>query len=629
VLDLTGANLINYLLRMIRDVVERNPRWKNTLGEVTFTANTALRWKDAWVSVTSVTTNGNRLSPDYFMCTQLGRCILAKVADRDGQFIEWTREVDPTQQNPPSGVYYMNVDFFDDRTRDLGLTVHKFHWAEGKLKNATGTVVNFRPGIDVTTVNFSDSATSTPVVAQVFNQTTGGFAYLVTPCQQLACTYGSGVGFPAWNAGINYVPGDQVTFGAFAYTAVAFNSGVAPDSDPTIWTPYNVSVPLAGQSLTPLTDFWYQREQSAVVVQSTVSGSQLANIPSPYISVTFTDQDGYTLRPGLDYVFQGPQWIMLSQYTPVGSTITAHMVVKVNPVNAIGSMPENFLQVNLQPGETLAPGQVIIHTPAGNFTSATAQADGSLLIPELLQPGDWLRWEVRIDAGQIKAKARKWEITNLPQVDPNTIKYGRYNEQGELVQTITGNQIPSIDPQQIAGFVQISAGEPFLVNGYQQPILPSLRLAVGDNVVVGDQAVVIVSPTVTETYEVYGSKENLSFTIEVKANDLQTSSDLAEMIKDHFLILQRENTEADGLTIFETPRSFTGQARDASATAPSYINTITVSAAADWKLYIPLVTRLTNLEITEMVPQTDFLGKLQVFPRMRAFGTEIFVPNYK
>lgn len=633
-IDLTGANLVNYLLRMIRDIVERNPRWKNSLGEVTFPANTIIKWGDVWVSVTSVSTGGTRLSPSYFMCTQIGRAILAKVGDKDGQFIEWTREVDKTQQNPTPGVYYMNVDFFDDKTRDLGVTVHKYRWVEGGLKQAVGTVVHFRPGIDVTTVAFSDSATSTPVQATVFNQSTGGFAYLLTPTQQLACTYMSGLNFPAWNATLAYVPGEQVTHNGAAYTAVAYNTGTAPGTDIAVWTPYTASVPLAGQSLTPVTDFWYERSQSAVIIQNTVSGTQLANIPSPYFSVTLTDQTGYTLRPGIDYTFQGPQWVVLSQYTPPGSTITANMVVKVNPVNAIGSMPENFLQVNLGPNETVAPNQCFIHTSAGNFTNPTPQADGSLLIPQLLQPGDWMRWEVRIDSGQVKTKAKKWEVTNLPQVDPNTITYGRVDENGQVTQTLTAKQVSSMDSSQLKSVVQTSAGIPLLVNGQQQPVLPGLRLAIGDNVVVGDQAAIIVSPKLTETYEVFGSKENLSFTLEVKANDLQTASDLSEMIKRDILIMRRINTEADGLTIFEATRSFQGQARDTSATAPSYVWNVTVSASADWKVYVPLVTRVTNFEITEKVPQTDFPGKLQMSPRMTALGQtrftdEIFIPSYR
>jgi hypothetical protein len=629
-IDLTGANLINYLLRMIRDIVERNPRWKNSLGEVTYPANTIIRWGDVWVSVTSVTTSGNRLSPAYFMCTQIGRAILAKVGDKDGQFIEWTREVDPKQQSPTAGVYYINVDFFDDKTRDLGVTVHKYRWVEGGIKQATGTVVYFRPGIDVTTLAFSDAATSTPVIATVFNQTTGGFANLVTPCSNLQAAYQNGLNSPAWNATLSYVPGDIVTYGVQAYISVSYNTDVIPGTDFTQWTPYNVSVPLAGQSLAPLADYWFQRPQSAVIIQTTVSGTQLANIPSPYISVTLTDQDGYVLRNGIDYTFQGPQWVVLSQYTPAGSTITANMVVKVNPTSVIANTPENYLQVSLQGNESIAAGQVVIRTPAGTFAGGIAQPDGSVLLPQLLQPGDWLRWEMRIDSGEVKAKAKKWEITNLPQVDPNTIAYGRVDPaSGQVTEPLTASFVQDADPSRLTNVVQTSAGTPILVNGLQQPVLPGLRLAIGDNVVPGDQAAIIVSPSLCETYEVFGSKENLSFTLEIKANDLQTSSDLAEMIKRELLVMRREDTEADGITIFEVTRSFTGTQRDTSATAPTYTNTVTVSAAADWKVYIPLVTRFAHFEITETVPQTDFLGKLQMAPRMKAFGNEIFIPSYR
>jgi len=67
--------------------------------------------------------------------------------------------------------------------------------------------------------------------------------------------------------------------------------------------------------------------------------------------------------------------------------------------------------------------------------------------------------------------------------------------------------------------------------GQRKLILPGLRLAIGDNVVVGDQCAIIVSPTLTETYEVFGSKENLSFTLEVKQMTCKQLSDLSEMLK--------------------------------------------------------------------------------------------------
>jgi len=190
----------------------------------------------------------------------------------------------------------------------------------------------------------------------------------------------------------------------------------------------------------------------------------------------------------------------------------------------------------------------------------------------LLKPGEWVRWEVRIDAGQTQAVAKKYNLNSN--------------------------------------------------------IIPGLNLAMGDSVLVGDQIAIIVSPTVTETYEVFGSKESLNFTIEVRANDLQTSSDISELLKQQLLVMRRENMEADGVTIYDMPRSYRGEQRDPSGTAPSYTYTITVTAAADWKVYRPLVTRLTHLEVTETAYVNDFQGKIQLAPQMRAFGTTSFISSY-
>jgi hypothetical protein len=119
-------------------------------------------------------------------------------------------------------------------------------------------------------------------------------------------------------------------------------------------------------------------------------------------------------------------------------------------------------------------------------------------------------------------------------------------------------------------------------------LVPGLWLAIGDLVTKDDQVAIIVSPTWTETYEVFGSKENLSFTLEVKSNDLTTSSEISELIKHRLLVQARTNMEADGITIFEVGRDQQGEQRDLSGTAPSYSYMLNVSAAADWKTFIPL-----------------------------------------
>jgi hypothetical protein len=261
----------------------------------------------------------------------------------------------------------------------------------------------------------------------------------------------------------------------------------------------------------------------------------------------------------------------------------------------------------------LASGQVSIQTTAGSFPNQTANSDGTITLPQLLQPGESCHWEVRISAPQVRARAKKWELNSFVIVDPNTIDY---------------RQPPSVKGQPKPEPVQFSAGRPLLANGEEQYFLPGLQVAIGDQVTVGDQVAIIVSPTITETYEVFGSKENISFTLEIKANDLQTASDLAELLKQQLLVLGRENTEADGLTIFEATRDFQGVQRDPSGTVPAYVYTVSVSAMADWKMFVPLVTRMVRYEITETSANPDFQGKLQMAKRVTALGATAFIPDY-
>jgi hypothetical protein len=625
VIDLTGANLVAYLLRVIRDIVERNPRFKNTLGTVTFPANTIIAWKDVWVSIRNVTTSGTRLSPDYFMCTQQGRVILAKVQDKPGQFIEWTRETDKTRQTPEAGVYYINIDYFNEQTNDIGMTCQQFKWKEGKITNAVGSQVFFRPGIDVNLISMSDSSTGLPVQFVGFNQTTGAFANLLTPVNNLAIVYTQGLNAPAWNNTTTYAVGSVVTFSGGAWIANAASTNAQPGVS-LAWTTYSQANPLAGQSLVPFTDFWYQREQTTQLTALTLGGSEMLNVPAN-ISFTITDQDGYLLRPNTDYAIYGDGFIQLATFTPSGSALYCNAIVKLNPLTTPGTNPENILQIDLQPNESLAPGQVFIHTTNGNFPSQSVNAQGQIVLPQLLQPGDWAYWEVRIETPQVKTSGKKWELNSLIVVDPNSITYTKANKEG-VPQPVTAQYVATADPTELQGVVQTSAGSPLLSNGQQRYFLPGMVVAIGDQVIVGDQAAIIVNPNVSETYEVFGSKDNITFTLEVKSNDLQTSSDLSETLKEQLLVFGRENAEADGLTIFEVARDFQGIARDPSATAPSYIYTVSVTASADWKCFVPLITRMVRFEITETIANPDFQGKLQMAKRMQALGQTSFLPAY-
>lgn len=592
-IDLTGANLVAYLQRLIRPIVEQNPRFRNALGDVTIPAmsnpTTALRWKDLQVIVKTVTTSGTRLSFDYFMFTQRGRAILCKVADKDGLFVEWTKEIDPTQKTPQAGVYYMNVDFVSEETRDVGLTVQKYIWVEGKGQGeAMGSVVTFRPNIidpstdqpvSLNTLIATDPSTGLAVAFNAMNSSFGGTITLINPCTKLWLTFSNGT------------------------------------------------------ALIPNTDYWFERPVSEVICTSTVGGQEILGISGQYVTVTFTDQNGYQLRPDIDYRFYGsPQYIQLSAQSPPGSTITANMIAKLNPYTTSPVNSENIIDIGMLPDQSLAANQVFIHMTQGNFTNPIVNSDGTITLPVLLQPGDTYRYDIRINAGTYKAIAKKWEINSLVIVDPTTIEYAKPdpNQEGRW-EPISASFVMNAagDPSQLAGIVQTSAGKPLLdQDGNRSYIFPGLWLAFGDIAVVNDQAAVIISPSLTETYQVYGSKENLTFTLEIKSNDLQTSSDLAEAIKQHLLITSRKNTEADGLTIFEATRDFVGEARDPSGTASNYIVNLTVTASADWKLFKPLVTRLVSFEIVNKPVTDNFAGNLQAAPRMAAFGTTMFVRSY-
>ena len=554
-LDLTGGNLVAYVRRVVEDAVNRSPRFRRTLGEVTSQFNNQIQWKDVQVTIRDVNSSGNRLSPDYFVCKEYGRAILAKIQSKEGQFVEWVQEVDASRNTPVSGVYYLNVDEVNEQTRDVDLTIETYRWVEGKVSNAQGSVVYLAPGIDGTTLfGYVEGRGSPPTL-------------LITAVND--GTYPTTVGSSP------PVPIDLL---------LSPNVGYLLTDTPAGLTLFAGSPPF---QLIPLLDYWYQQAQDLVVCQSTVGGEEIVGIPNgpveipeasppeavrPLISFTLTDQTGYELRPGIDYTwYASNDWLELSQWTPAGNTLTAHMVVKVDPMSAIGTNPENYLNTTTMTTESLAAGQVIVQSSSGDYSALTVDDNGVAVLPTLLMPGGWCRWEVRVNAGRTGRRAKKYNLN--------------------------------------------------------QNVIPGLRIAIGDNVIKDDQVAIVVSPTVCETYEVYGSKENVSFVLECRANDLQTASDLSELLRRELLIFRRQNMEADGITLFEAPHSYTGAQRDQSGTAPQFVYRATFSAMADWKVFVPLVTRLVDLEIINSAYQTNY-PPITLSPRVRTFGMTGFLQSY-
>lgn len=520
-LDLTGSNLAAYILRICRNVVSSNPRFRQTLGDVSAFTSNRVSFGDAQIIVKNVTAQGTRLSPDYFMFTQRGRGLVAKVRDYPGTFVEWAIPFNESLIDP--GVYYIAVNppttvsgvvtpNPNEQNATVSLNVKKFKWREGGLINAEGSWVYFAPGIDTSTVFISDADSSNTITTAVYP----GRILLQSVVQNILCNIGEG-----------------------------------------------------GLALVPYRDFWYQRS-SSVEIGTSNGGQQVFFIPGIWNQVQVTDSNDYVLRPGLDYTFTGPGAIRTAAWQPAGVQLYATGIQKINPSTVSAMNSENILNITLEIGESLVQNQVFVNTSSQSNLTLSVQSGGAVWLPYPLNPGEWMKYEVRIDTG------------------PET--------------TVIAKK-----------------------RGMNPNLVPGYWVAIGDSVVAGDQVAVIISPQVCETYDVYGSKDNVSFTLDCKANDYSTASEIAETIKKALLITQRTPMERDGITIFEAARDIQGEARDESGTATRYISTLNVSAMCDWKVYLPLVTRVVAIDLQETPYYTGYSSQLYIGPRYTELGMTQFI----
>jgi hypothetical protein len=575
-LDLTGANLAAYLIRVVKDAVIRNPRFRQTLGDVAVASNNQVLFGDVQVIVKSISSSGNRLSPDNFMLTQHGRALIAKVKDKEGCFVEWCVETDREGSTLDPGIYYLSVTSVDEGTRAVGLDIHKYQWREGNITNAQGSQVVLRAGLDGTLVVPYDIISITNV-ALTSNLATITAVNVFQPGDVVTIT---GLTTSALNGTWTVTAASNTTF-TFALThaniSSTADSGLATKaliynsnySFLYLFTPaQNLTLVYNSGNLIPLVDYWFIRTQSQVLIASTAGGYEDADIPVGYNNFSITDQNDYVLRPNLDYYQPSANVVRFGEWTPAGSTLTITGDVIVDPSSNSSISPENILNITLGVGQTIVPDQVFISSSYGDFTNVVPLPNGSVTIPRLLGVGEYLHWEARIDCGTTSVVGKKLELN---------------------------------------------------------PLVTGLWVAIGDQVVVGDQVAIIISPFRTETYEVYGSKDNVNISLDIKANDLTTASEISELIKQQLLIFKRENMEADGITIFEVSRDYTGEARDASGTAPRFVYNLNIQAMCDWKVFMPLVTRLVSFQITDsaVVP-----GYLETTPRAQAFGAFRFIPSY-
>jgi hypothetical protein len=318
------------------------------------------------------------------------------------------------------------------------------------------------------------------------------------------------------------------------------------------------------------TDWWIEPYERHLVYSDTPGGQvNDIQIPPDYVSFDLFDQNGTKFRPGQDWTWVTETTVRLAPWTAKGLDVWAEGTWRRTSAGDAWVNPENFLQLSMANDEKVVPGQAIYTLVRGEFVDDIGLNTGGIgVFKHLLDVGDRARWEVRVEAPQVYVTFKKMAI------NPN--------------------------------------------------FLPGLTVAVGDQVEVGDQAAIIVFPNRCEVYEVYGAKDNVSFDLTVKSNDLLTSTELAGLVKNFMLIEGRDRLESAGLSIQTVSTAYTGGARDASGTTSTHSVTLSVTALADWEYHKPLVNRVDDID----VDFTTYPGSPEA-SGLVVYGISRFTPSYQ
>ena len=78
-IDLTGGHLAQCLIAELFPVISRHPRFRDNDGSALTSFNNLVAYKDLSLTVGNLRASGQRLSPDQFVCTLMGRSCVAKL----------------------------------------------------------------------------------------------------------------------------------------------------------------------------------------------------------------------------------------------------------------------------------------------------------------------------------------------------------------------------------------------------------------------------------------------------------------------------------------------------------------------------------------------------------------------
>lgn len=511
-IDLTGANLCSFILQEIRPVVEKHPRFRNNRGEVVLAFSNLLAYGDVRITINNVSSSGNQLSADNYACTLIGRSALAQLEGKDGSFIEWAQDIDPTGKSYVPGLYYFHVSSVNHQDQTIELVIQRMRWLEERrTQQSYGSIIRLASSIDREDVEPVDSSISL---------------------------------FP-------YMHG----FYLRTYTDSLLLRQIS-----------------TGHQLIPMADYWFEQTYKSNLVASTQGAYEEIPIPDGVESFKLFDGD-YELRQGVDYNVNAGN-IVMGAGTPRGLSIDILATYKLDPSSASPVHPENQLLGTLSADEQLVASQVYYELRRGSFgpSDVIQQTGGSLWAKNLQEPGDNLTWEARAQ-GPLQTKIAKRMSTNTD-------------------------------------------------------LIPGVLLAFGDKVFEGDQAVLFVFPDECETYQVYAGKEETSFDIEVKANDLMTASEIAADIRTYMTVTGRERIESAGFGVGTIGKTYRGETKDVSGTSASHVFTLSVRGLADWEYRKPLITRIATIDVSGVDMANALPGKPFMPSSIKAFGIEAFMPRY-
>ena len=356
-IDLTGGHLAQFLLAELLPVISRHPRFRDNDGSALTSFSNLIAYKDLSLTIGNLRASGQRLSPDHFMCTALGRACVAKLEGHTGSFIEWIQETDPDQTLAPAGIYYFAVDAVDEATREVRLVQEAYRWQEGRTSSAVGSKL-----------------------------------YLSSKIPQ-------GVAAPSDPSTLYKDNGASLTLLSYSPTVDLIRTDT-------------------GASLIPGVDYWVELEERHVLLEHTGGPAERIPIPEDWISFKIMDQDEVEMRQGQDWEWDGEgtvrfaAWVLRGTYTLAGT-------FRRTPGGGNHVHPENYLTIPIAPEESLVAGQTCYTLIRGEFHDLIPVGSDRFVLGHLQEPGDRLRWEARVQTPQVYKTLHKMAVNPsvLPGVD--------------------------------------------------------------------------------------------------------------------------------------------------------------------------------------------------------------------